>query len=1015
MKRPSAIIVRVLFLVYALAITSSCTPSQKRIKEVNESDRLEGFEEMADKGRDAYKDKNYEEALSYFKRAKEILEREEIVNKDYSFVLNRIADCYYFLGNYSEAIKVGNQDLEVTKGLWGEKSDEYASSLADLANSYSYFGNNNEAIELSLQSLEIKKEIFGEQHLEYTKTLIELAGYFLMNLDYLESQEFCIQALHQNMDSLYKVPSNYLSWAFDYFAMSNLRLGEYSVAFMSQNLALDVAKVAFGESDPQYAQALGDMALCYEEIGDYSKAFEFNSQALEIIRKSLGENHLYYARFLNNMASNYALLGDYLKAIELCSQALKLRRKILGKNNPIYAESLSNLARYYALHGDNNKAIELHSKALKTLKEMYREHHPDYAHSLHNLAFCYANIGNYTKSIKLYNQVLEIDKENSGEQHPFFSVTLSSLASCYFHLGDYSTAVDSLQKVVKILQTNILNQFNGFRSNQRIFYWSKYMSEFTSRYPLYVYKSSSRPTGDLYDKSALFAKGLLLTTEIEMNKLIQESGDEEALSMFEELRQKRLVLQKLYDKSIVERDLNTDSLEQEADKLESELVKRSQVYGDFSRKLRTTWKDVQAALDEDEMAVEFLSFGVGTDSTMVVALTLRKDDKEPKMIPLFEQKQMEKVRDVKISRDRSVRKTKTFYSQEVTDLVWKPMAEELKGIKRIYFSAAGILHKVGIEYAPGMEDYDIYRLSTTREVIDMKEKGEKNLNAKSDAVLYGGVDYEALAKSKAQKAEARKGQKDEDDITSSISIDLHQAFIDSLKVRGTDLKYLPGTLDEVKHISSCFDQKHRRAITGTDATETSVKSLPDKLPKILHIATHGFYYTEKEKARMDVRKGMLLDDERGHAGRQEDEALNRSGLFMAGANRTLKGEELPMEADDGILTAQEIAKIDLRGVDMVVLSACETGQGDINQGEGVYGLQRGFKKAGVQTILMSLWKVSDKATEILMTEFYKQVCAGKNKHESLRMAQKKVREYKNSEGKLLFEDPFFWAGFILLD
>jgi CHAT domain-containing protein len=136
---------------------------------------------------------------------------------------------------------------------------------------------------------------------------------------------------------------------------------------------------------------------------------------------------------------------------------------------------------------------------------------------------------------------------------------------------------------------------------------------------------------------------------------------------------------------------------------------------------------------------------------------------------------------------------------------------------------------------------------------------------------------------------------------------------------------------------------------------------------------------------------------------------------MAGAQSSINDKGVPLDGDDGILTAQEISQLDLRGVDFVVLSACETGIGDIMQGEGVFGLQRGFKKAGVKTILMSLWKVSDAATEMLMTEFYTNLCNGKTKHEPLRLAQRKVREYTDRDGNYLFKDPFYWAGFVLLD
>ena len=174
----------------------------------------------------------------------------------------------------------------------------------------------------------------------------------------------------------------------------------------------------------------------------------------------------------------------------------------------------------------------------------------------------------------------------------------------------------------------------------------------------------------------------------------------------------------------------------------------------------------------------------------------------------------------------------------------------------------------------------------------------------------------------------------------------------------------------------------------------------------------------------------------------EDKALTRSGLLLSGANIALQGKPLPEGIEDGILTAKELAELDLRGVDLVVLSACQTGLGEI-AGDGVFGLQRGFKKAGANTLLMSLWKVDDNATRLLMTQFYKNLFAGKSKFESLRDAQKYVRDYevnvetasdkqwkslarqkKNQSKKQTskkvkkikkYKDPYYWAGFILLD
>ena len=643
--------------------------------------------------------------------------------------------------------------------------------------------------------------------------------------------------------------------------------------------------------------------------------------------------------------------------------------------------------------------------------------------SLSNLAIYYSSLGDYAKAVEVGTQAMEIRRSVLGEQHPDYAMSLSNLANYYSSLGDYAKTLELFKKNISIRQSNVFQQFAGLTAAQRTMYWSKDSYQFTDLYPNYSYQSHISTAPDLYNKSALFAKGLLLSTEIEMNRLIQESGDAEALRMFEELQTNRMQLQKLYETPIAERHINTDSLEQAVDRQEQALVKRSKVYGDFTRKLRTTWQDVQGALKDEEMAVEFLSFTVfGTDSTMVAALTLRKDDKEPKFIPLFEQRQLQDVSDPQF-----------FHCPELTALVWQPLQQELQGIKRIYFSPAGVLHNIGIEYAPGMEGYEMYRLSTTREVIDSHNthpgppEGRESATTPdpsfpkegkrvtSTTALFGGIDYNALPEVGTPSLGGGRGEALG---TSEVSIALHRSLIDSLSVRGMTATYLPATLDEVQAIKASFDKKYQPATltTGNEATETAVKTLSTHTPKILHIATHGFYFTENQAERQKSLRFLTIDGSPSLGGGQgeaspEDKALTRSGLLMAGANATLRGKDIPMDADDGVLTAQEISRLDLRGVDLMVLSACKTGNGDINQGEGVFGLQRGFKKAGVQTIVMSLWEVDDKATQILMTEFYDNLLQGQSKRDAFQNAQKHLRTVENGH----YDEPQYWAAFILLD
>ena len=911
---------------------------------------------------------------------------------DYAEFFSNIASYYYSLGDYAKAVEIGTQAMEICKTTLGEDHIDYATSMGNLALFYFSLGNYAKAVEMGTQALEIYREVLGEKHLEYATLLAVIAKYYSHLGDYAKAVELGTQAMEIRREVVGESHPDYAR-SLNNLASYYSSLGDYAKAVEIGKQAVEIRREVLGESHPDYARSLNNLASYYSSRGDYAKALEIGTQAMEIFRNSLEENHPDYATSLDNLANYYSHLGDYANAVIMATQAMEIRRETLGENHPHYAKSLGNLANHYFYLGNYAKAVEMGSMAMEISKSALSENHPDYATSLDNLALYYYHLSDYAKALELGRQAVEITRSALGENHPDYAKSLANLAGYYYYLGDYANSKRNFHEITTIFQDNMLQQFANLTASQRALFWDKYSYIFNDVYPFITSLSHATTVPDLYDKSALFAKGLLLSTEIEMNRIIQESGDGEALRMFEELQRNRLQLQKLYETPIADRYINTDSLALVVDRQEKDLIKRSQAYGDFTRKLRTTWQDVQQSLQPDEIAVEFLSFHVyDSDSTMVAALTLRKDDKEPKFIPLFEQRQLKTVSD-----------TTYYHCPELTTLVWQPLQQELKGIKRIYFSPAGVLHNIGIEYAPGMDGYEMYRLSTTREIITHPDPPQ---GREMEAVLYGGVDYDASVSSGTPPSEGT-GE------ASGISIALHRAFIDSLDIRGAKakIKKLPGTKVEVEDIKRSFDNNHRPSTlhTGADATETSVKVISGTKPYILHIATHGFYFTDTQAKRQSLLR-TIGEDERRSAADLEDKALTRSGLLMAGVN-VLKDKDLPMGADDGILTAQEISRLDLRGLDLVVLSACKTGKGDITQGEGVFGLQRGFKKAGAQTLVMSLWEVADDATQILMTAFYDNLLQGQSKRDAFHNAQQHLRTVENG----FYDKPEYWAAFILLD
>lgn len=445
------------------------------------------------------------------------------------------------------------------------------------------------------------------------------------------------------------------------------------------------------------------------------------------------------------------------------------------------------------------------------------------------------------------------------------------------------------------------------------------------------------------------------------------------------------------EKPIKEHFIDIDSLRSAIQRQEMELARDSKAYGDFARNLRIKWQDVQQKLGNNDIAIEFLDFPlVGSDSTMYVALTLKKGYDYPHMTTLFEKRQL-----------KSITEDNYYTNTDLYNLIWKPLEEELSGVENVYFSPSGDLHRIGIEYIPMTmtenicDKYNLHRLSSTRQLAYLQDetKGDKS-------VLYGGLKYDAAV---SDTIPASPSTRENRGFTF-----VPRAIVDSLDIRGS-YKYLPGTKEEADHIISYLNTHSipYKYYYGVAGTEESFKGLDGSKPKTLHIATHGFYMTEQDAERKNFARPLLQEETRVY---HEDKPMTRSGLLLSGCCRALNHENIPDGIEDGILTADEISKLDLRGLDLVVLSACQTGLGDITSGEGVFGLQRGFKNAGAKTIIMSLWKVSDIATQHLMTSFYNHYLSGMPKEQSFRMAQKELREIIDPG-----QDKPDWAAFVMLD
>ena len=833
--------------------------------------------------------------------------------------------------------------------MLGESHSDYATSLNNLALYYSHLDDYTKAVDYGTQAMEVRKHVLGEFHPDYASSLNNLALYYSRLEDYSKAVELGLQDL-------------------------------------------EIRKRVLGESHPDYSTSLNNLALYYSHLGDNSKAVEYGTQALQIRKRVLGESHPDYALSLNNLAGYYDDLGDYSKAVELGTQALQIYKQVFRESHPGYATSLCNLAGYYSHLGDNSKAVELGTQALQIRKRVLGESHRDYATSLGNLASYYSYLGDFSKAVELGTQALEISKRVLCETHPNYALSLDNLAGCNYLNGNYEEAFQLLLKSAQYKKEMVLSQFKGLPNRTRQLFWSKNKLIFTLLPPYCLKAGDMDSSGEVYDNSALFTKGLLLNAETSLRDLILESGDSAAVQQFDAMQMIRMTLNKQYEKPIADRKLNCDSLERVAEQMERELMKSSKAFGDFTRSLTVGWKDVQKGLGDDDVAIEFLASPVfGGDSILYVALTLKKGYDKPKMITLFEEREL-----------RMVRESKWYTTPALCELVWGPLADELKGVKNVYFSPSGALYNIGIEQLPCSatenigERYNMFRLSSTRELALRHDKPSEKSSA-----LYGGLRYyvpptELLAYNRA-KGYSR----------SSSSRDVFER--------------LPETKTEIDNITALLrahSYGEPAIYEGDEGTEESFKALSGKRTSIIHLATHGSYITptaaEKQRKRDMMKRLTFLRAGDDRQSSEEDEALTRSFLVMSGGKMLWTSDSIPEGVDDGLLTAQEISRLDLRGCDLAVLSACETGLGDISS-EGVMGLQRGFKKAGVQSIVMSLWKVADRPTQEFMTEFYRHLTAGEGKRTSFLAAQRFLKEKYPTNLPDDESRPPYWASFILLD
>ena len=879
-------------------------------------------------------------------------------------------------GNLDKAIQYATEDVNLLHHYCGEGSNQFLDALYFLG--FLYYGNKDciNSIMVFADMMEICRKDLPKLEKYYLDAGIMHFKLCYISKRYGESESSALSLLRYMQEHEVANKLELTLEIIKYIGLCYYSQGEFL-------RAIEFFKL-ISKNSPSveiYAEAMRWMAMNYSKIGDNINAQTLAGKAYNTLIENNYSGYELPTRLLVDLANyNYCLL-NFDKAME-CSMIAgeNIRYRGKWKEDPTYADYCYINAQFCFAHNDIDKAIWYAREAIDSYKKHVEIDSPSMINALNILSLLYTKTP-YTQyavelaelahscaylgdSINNYNHYIENNKH---------------LCYAYYRNKNYDKMVRCAYEYIANAGRFLYRNFRLSRGYETKLIWQSEISDIVYDLPLKMDVINNFPNIKLLGKClydiALFKKGLLLSSDIQITRLMQKEENRVYLNSIDSLL--NLKNNNSEKKSEIEKQI---------DKLYSILRLRNQNNHSLEQFLTMSWRDVQEKMNINDVAIEFM---LSSDST-IVANCLRKEWSEPKYILLCKRDDFSKHKN---------NINQLYNSTFIWDKIWKKIFD-LANIDlgdNVYFSPIDILSQINIESAMDdsnqiiSEKYNIMRVSSTKYI---HKNNSYNEGHQLNCVLYGGLNYDCDV-----------------DIVNSTEND--KSIIDSLSIERGRFDFLPGTKREVDSIETLFLNKgfsyqSIKKYQGNNGTELSFRKLSENAPKILHLSTHSYYIKPSEE---EMKKYQMTEEEKlvqlNNFNNIDmiDYGLKRTGLMLSGAKNTLEQKTINT-TNDGILTAQEISSVDLNGTSLVVLSSCQSGLGTMTY-DGVSGLQRGFKIAGVDTIIMSLWNIDDFATSFMMIHFYQEFLRTGSKYKAFRFARNKVKEK--------YENPYYWASFIMLD
>jgi tetratricopeptide (TPR) repeat protein len=948
---------------------------------------------------------DYAHAESTLQQAVGILEKTRGANDRHTTnALNDLAELYRHTGAYAKAESIYKRVLETDRASGSKDERNTAAVMANLASVYTSMGEYAKAEQIYLDALAVCEKTVGPNSPDTATVCNQLAHLYSDSGEFRKAEPLYLRALKIDETVLGREDPNVAIIVGGLGALYR-QTGDLFNAESAFKNALQISERTVGPEHPTTAQACNNLAAVYEDIGDYAKAQPLYEHALTIREKTLGENNPDVATTLNNLAGLYRKLGNYSQAGSFFERSLAIYEKVFGRNHHRVALALNNLADLHLSLGNYAKAEPLYKRALSIYQSALGPKHPATAVILNNLGALCSQARRYGDAAPLYRRSAEISEQVAGPDHIQTATALRNLAYAYLELGKKREAAELATRVNSAEEEYLRDVLSFTSERQRLAY-----QQTTNPYSL----PAKLNAADMLAKTILRQKGIVLDSLLEDRLLLATTNNRsEARKTIAELAAAKERLMQVSLTALTafpdrqRADNERQKLSERVEQMEAQLGRESRAMGKARRSLNTNIEQVQQALRPEQALVEFLRYadkrGENQWELCYGAIVIRPSGK-PQWIPLGKAA----VIDDRISlykqyvRGEGEESALIAALRDLHDEVWAPVEKLLPSdVKTVAISPDGELNFISFatllnsEKKFLAETYSIRYVASGRDLLrEFRPASNRN------AIVFANPDFERTIPSEHST---------QPDVIAST----FRAAIRDLQ--DISLPPLPGTADEATGLQRVLKETNTnvKIFSSADATKAELRRVES--PRILHIATHGFFLPETELGR----EGDLLQLQVFQFPSVRPMLSNpmyRSGIALAGAQNTLRSwsrGEIPSMEDNGILTADEAGELKLDGTWLVVLSGCDTGIGTAHAGEGVLGLRRGFVQAGAQNLLMTLWPIGDRATIEIMLDFYETAEKTGNAAQALADVQRKwlvkLRDERSIRTAVRFAGPFIMS------